>query len=190
MNKDNSKKEIDMQKINKIIKKTAEEVIVELKNKNMLKKDMSYYKRVELLLYNYENLKEAVKQKEEDINDLEAHGIPQSSKSIVVYSSNNGGITAEDRYIQLKEKYKLEKQETERDLRRIENALDKIKNDKYYMIIELKYLKKDTQDNKNVTDEYLAEYMNKTSRTILRNRKRLMNKLITIIFPESIKDII
>ncbi|WP_455799665.1 hypothetical protein, partial [Clostridium butyricum] len=82
---------IDMNKINKMINKTAEEtakgIVEELRNKNMIKKELSYYKRVELLLYNYENLKDAVKQKDEDIKDIEENGLPQSSKSIVVYST-------------------------------------------------------------------------------------------------------
>jgi hypothetical protein len=185
MNKDNFKKEIDMQKINKIIKKTAEEVVIELKNKDMLKKDSSYYKRVELLLYNYENLKDAVDQKDEAIKDIELNGLPQSSKSIVVYSSTSGNITAEDRFIQLKEKYLLEKLETQRDLNRIETALDKIRKDKYYDIIKIKYLE---NNGDKISDELIAEKMKKDQSTITRNRKRLMNKLITIFFPESLRD--
>ena len=88
--------------------------------------------------------------------------------------------------LQLKEKYIREKIETERDLKRIDNALDKIKNDKYFDIIQLKYLNK--EDDKLNTDEEIAERINKERRTIIRNRKRLINKLITIFFPESIKD--
>lgn len=189
-----SKDCIDMNKINKMINKTAEEtakeIVEELRNKNMIKKELSYYKRVELLLYNYENLKDAVKQKDEDIKDIEENGLPQSSKSIVVYSTSGGIITAEERYIQLREKYILEKKETERDIRRIDKALNKIKKDKYYKIIELKYLKRNSDDNKNVTDDYLAELLSKDRTTIIRNRKRLMNMLVTVLFPESIKEII
>lgn len=185
---------IDMNKINKMINKTAEEtakgIVEELRNKNMIKKELSYYKRVELLLYNYENLKDAVKQKDEDIEDIEVNGLPQSSKSIVIYSTSGGGITAEERYIQLKNKYILEKKETERDLRRIDKALSKIKKDKYYKIIELKYLKRKTEDNINITDDYIAELMGKDRTTIIRNRKRLMNMLVTVLFPESIKEIL
>jgi len=185
---------IDMNEINKMINKTAEEtangIVEELRNKNMIKKELSYYKRVELLLYNYENLKDAVRQKDEDIKDIEENGLPQSSKSIVVYSTSGGRITAEERYIQLREKYILEKKETERDIRRIDKALNKIKKDKYYKIIELKYIKRNSDDNKSVTDDYLAELVRKDRTTIIRNRKRLINMLVTVLFPESIKEII
>jgi hypothetical protein len=180
------------QLINRAAKKSANEaakvIMEELKSKNLIKSEMSYYKRVEILLYNYENLKEAVKQKEEDIRDIEVNGLPNKSKSIVVYSSSSGGISAGERYTQLIEKYKVEKTETERDLRRIENALDKIKVDKYYKIIELKYLSK--EEDKIGTDENLAEKLEKDRSTITRNRKRLMNKLITVLFPNSIRDVI
>ncbi|MEG0667831.1 MAG: hypothetical protein RR460_04320 [Clostridium sp.] len=165
----------------------AKKVIDELRNNNMLKKEMSYYKRVELLLYNYENLKDAVKQKQEDIDYIKENGLPESSKSIVVYSSA-GGSTKQDRYLELIEKYERDTVEIERDIRRIDNALDKIKADRYYSIIKLKYLS--SEEDKVTTDEQLAEQFDKERITIIRNRKRLINKLITILFPESIRDVI
>lgn len=84
------------------------------------------------------------------------------------------------------DKYKVEKIETQRDLTRIENALDKIREDKYFDIIQFKYL--NLQKDKLETDERIAEKLNKDQSTVTRNRKRLMNKLITILFPESIRD--
>lgn len=152
----------------------------------MIKKELSYYKKVELLLYNYENLKDAIKQKDEEIRHIERYGLPQASGSIVVYQTSGGGISPEDRYLQLIDKYKVEKIETQRDLTRIENALDKIREDKYFDIIQFKYL--NLQKDKLETDERIAEKLNKDQSTVTRNRKRLMNKLITILFPESIRD--
>lgn len=170
-----------------VVEETAKRIVDELKSNNMIKKEMSYYKRVELLLYNYENLKDAVKQKEEDINYIDEYGLPEKSKSIVVYSSS-GGLSKQDRYVELKEKYIREKIETERDLKRIDNALDKIRKDKYFDIIQLKYL--NMEEEKISTDELLAEYLGRDRTTVIRNRKRLINKLITILFPQSIKDVI
>lgn len=183
--KDTAKEVVEELKGN-VFKEAAKEVVNELKNNNMIKKEMSYYKRVEILLYNYENLKYAVRQKEEDIEYIDKHGLPESSKSIVIYNSS-GGSSKEDRYVQLKEKYAREKIETERDLKRIDNALDKIKKDRYYDIIKLKYL--NSEEEKVATDEMLADVLKRDRSTIIRNRKRLINKLITILFPESIKDV-
>ncbi|MDG5852474.1 hypothetical protein [Clostridium beijerinckii] len=176
--------------VNKTIEKTAMEtakaIVAELRVQNMIKKELSYYKKVELLLYNYENLKDAIKQKDEEIRHIERYGLPQASGSIVVYQTSGGGISPEERYLQLIDKYKVEKIETQRDLTRIENALDKIREDKYFDIIQFKYL--NLQKDKLETDERIAEKLDKDQSTVTRNRKRLMNKLITILFPESIRE--
>ncbi|MBS6503491.1 MAG: hypothetical protein KH415_18060, partial [Clostridium sp.] len=164
----------------------ADKVIEKLNNSNKIKIEMPYYKRVELLLYNYENLKEAVKQKEDAIAELDKYGLPERSKSIVMYSSA-GGSSQADRYSELKEKYKIEKMETERDLKRIDNALYKIRDDKYFGIIQYKYLNEDKE--KITTDEELADKFNRDRKTITRNKKRLINKLMTILFPESISEV-
>lgn len=170
--------------INKAVKEAAKEMIQELRNSNYIKKEISYFRKVEILLYNYNKLKSAVKQKDEDIEYIEQNGLPQRSGSIIMYKSSGGGnISSEERYMQLIEKYKLEKLETERDIRRIENALSKIKNDKYYEIIKLKYISEEKS-----SDEEIAEVLSKDQSTITRNRKRLINSIKVILFPESIKD--
>lgn len=195
MSKEKSNLDIINDNVKKTIEKTidsksidiAEIVIERLNNSNKIKQEMPYYKRVELLLYNYENLKEAVRQKEEAIEELDIYGLPEKSKSIVMYSST-GGNSKGDRYAELKEKYRLEKLETERILKRIDNALDKIKKDKYFKIIVYKYLS--SEEEKINTDDKLADELNKDRSTIVRNRKRLINKLAIILFPESIKSVI
>jgi hypothetical protein len=178
--------------VNKIIrdtaKQTAKETVEELKNNRMIKKEISYYRKVELLLYNYENLKDAVKQKDEDIEHIQKNGLPQSSGSIIVYQTSRGGISAEERYMQIIEKYKVEKIETEREIARIENTLEKIKQDKYFNIIRIKYL--ENNSDQKITDEFIAEKLNYDRSTITKHRKRLMNRLMTIFFPESLKEII
>ena len=177
------KKEIEIC-IKKTSEKTAREVVESLKKQRMIKIDMNFYKKTEIVLYNYEKLKLAVKQKEEDIKYIEENGLPGKSKSIVFYSTSGGNVSAGDRYIELIEKYKVEKTETERDIARIDNALDKIRDDKYFEIIELKYLKQEAK-----TDEEIAEILEKDRTTICRNRSRLLNTIKTILFPESIKDV-
>lgn len=170
--------------IEKFIKKSINETVDKLKQERLLKANINFYKKTELLLYNYKTLRLAIEQKEEDIKYMEQNGLPEQSKSIVLYSSARGNMTAGDRYVELIEKYKLEKAETERDIKRIDNALDKIRKDKYFKIIELKYL-----EQKATTDEEIAEIMGKDQSTISRNRSRLMNELKTILFPESIKEL-
>lgn len=179
------------QLIKAVSKGAAEEVMRMLKLENINikeeKKEFSYYKRVEILLYNYENLKDAIKQKEEDIEYLEKHGLPEKSKSIVAYSSA-GRNSKGDMYLELKEKYIRDKIEIERDLRRIDNALDKIRGDKYFKIIELKYLNK--EEERINKDEGIAEALSRERKAIVRNKKRLINKLVTILFPQNIRELL
>ena len=129
MSKNNNTEQL----IKAVSKGAAEEVMrmLKLESKKIKeeKKELSYYKRVEILLYNYENLKDAIKQKEEDIEYIDKYGLPERSKSIVAYSSS-GGNSKGDMYLELKERYIREKIEIERDLRRIDNALYKIRADK------------------------------------------------------------
>jgi hypothetical protein len=166
---------------------TAKEVIQELKNNRYLRNDISYFRKVELLLYNYSSLIEAVKQKDEDIAYIERNGLPQKSGSIVVYQTSGGNISGQDRYMQIIEKYRIEKLETEREIQRIENALDKIKDDGYFKIIHYKYL---IDGKERLTDEEIAERLEKDQSTISRNRKRLVNCIKVILFPESIRDFV
>lgn len=172
--------------IKKTIDATAKTVVDTLKNSNMIKNEISYYKRVEILLYNYGNLKDAVKQKQEDIDYIDKEGLPGKSTSVVVYTSG-GKMNAGDRYLELKESYQRAIEETTRDIKRIENAIDKIREDKYFKIISFKYLNK--EDERVGTDEAIAEKLGKDRKTIVRNRKRLINKLVTIFFPESIREV-
>lgn len=178
---------VNMKDIKGIIEETAKEMVEQLSNRKMIRDDLSYYKRVEILLYNYNSLKEAIKQKDEDIEDIKNNGLPGKSGSIVIYSTSGNGLTEEERYTQLIDKYKREKQETQRDIDRIDRALLKIKDDRYYEIIKIKFF---DDNQEKATDEYIAERIGKDRSTVLRNRKRLMNKLITILFPESVREII
>lgn len=191
MNKEN----INTKKLIELVSKgAAEEVIKILTDKKLVKsaeinnkKELSYYKKVEILLYNYENLREAIKQKEEDIENLEKYGLKEKSCSIVIYSSAGGNPEA-DRYLELKNKYIIEKLEIERDLKRIDNALDKIRKDSYFDIIQLKYL--NTEEDRVKTDNELVEILDKERITIIRNRKRLINKLTTILFPQNVRELL
>ena len=173
---------------NEIIKsapEVAEIMINKLKSNNLLRNELSYYRKVEILLSTLHSFKDAVKQKEEELEEIKRYGIHEKSKSIVCYSSA-GGVAPGDRYLELEEKYMKEKKETEREINRIEKALDKIKDDKYFTIIELKYL---NFDEKSKTDEEIAEILGKDRTTIIRNKKRLINKLKVILFPQSIQEL-
>lgn len=186
---------MENKEINKVIKstaeRTAEEVVTRLKNKNMLKNPLTYTRKVEIILYNYNNLKEAINEKNEAIEEIKKYGIPSKSKSITTFSSSSTNNTHADRYIELIEKYEFEKKETIREIKRIEKALSKIKKDKYYNIIKVMYINKNklVEEGNNYTYEMLAEEMKVDRKTITRNKYRLINKIAIILFPEYVSDL-
>ncbi len=65
----------------------------------------------------------------------------------------------------------------------IENALKEIENDEYYSIIPMIYFKGEKR-------EKIADFFDTTETTISRNKRRLLQKLATLIFAdEVIKDL-
>ena len=185
-------KEIDLEKtINKAAKETAEEVISLLKNNRMISDSKNYYKKVEKILYNYNNLKEAIKEKDEEIEELKQYGLREKSKSVTMYGGN-GGIEEDkflanmERYQEKMVRYEYEKKEIIRYLARIDRALNKIKKSKYYKIIELKYLKPYGINEKRLSNEQLAEEFKVDKRTIIRQKNKLINTIAITLFPECI----
>ena len=167
--------------------RVAEETVNILKNKNMLN-NKDYYKRVEKILYNYNQLEESIKEIEEEKEEIYFHGLRERSKSITYYQKNRGMSVIEDSYLLKIEQCEYRKKEIVLYKKKIDRALAKINKNKYYGIIEKKYLKKYNDNEKRITDDGLAEEYGVERITIIRNRKRLINKLITVLFPESIMD--
>lgn len=163
--------------IEKIIKRAAKETVNELKREHMLKKnEQTYYQKTEKLLYSYLDLQKAVEQKIKDIEFIQRNGIQQTSKSVVLYSSGSGGLSGEEKYIEIIEAYKASKERTERLIAKIERALHSVKNDEYYEIIELRYF------DKLESDMEIAEKINVSDRTVRRHKKRLINEIQILLF--------
>ena len=78
--------------IGKHVDTIADKVMEKLNKSNKVKREMSYYRKVEILLYNYSNLKDAIEDKVQAIEDLKNYGLQEKSKSIVSYSSGSRKI--------------------------------------------------------------------------------------------------
>ena len=61
----------------------------------------------------------------------------------------------------------------------VERALDTIKNDKYYKIIEMKYFD-------DMTFEYIAENLDISERTAKRHKNYMIRQLQLIIFSDDV----
>lgn len=160
----------------KLIRQIINETVKKLKEENLVKRiDKTYYQKTEKLLYSYPDLKKALQQKKDDIAELEQDSDMQNSNSVVLFSKNAGGNSrsVQEKYCDLLEEYRASAKRTELLIRQIERAIDHIKNDIYYQIIELHYFKK---------EENIEEKLYVSDRTVRRNRKRLVNELQVLLF--------
>jgi DNA-directed RNA polymerase specialized sigma subunit len=168
--------------VSKVSKQTAAEVVLELKKKGMMKKNNhTAFEKTEQLLYNYKNFKNAITLKEEEIEIIKKHGLPERSKSIVILTGNTG-INTDTPFEKAEEKINAISESilvTKRFISIIDNALMKIQGDYYYRLIELKYFE-------GKTHEEIAEVYDKDVSTITRNKNKLINMLKITLFSDDV----
>lgn len=166
---------MDEQKIKEIVQET----VSECKRQNMIPdRKHTAYQKTETLLYNYMAYKSVISQVQQEIADIEAHGIQQRSKSITSFNGNGGYVERESdmekRQNQIDElKSRIEM--TQRAVDMIDDALETIKGDMYYEIIPLKYFQRQS-------GEFIAEYFGVDTATVSRNKSRLVNELKIRLF--------
>lgn len=175
-----TKKEAE-QLINDTVSKTVNEL---LKQKMIKKSDMNTYQKTEQLLYNYNNFKEVVKDKQEMIEQIKQVGISKTSCSFLPMPQDTGF------------KYMPSEQEkndaaiaelessiavTSNFIKLIDNALKTIKGDPYYEVIEKCYF--EGKKHYVVSKEW-ATPINET--TVGRNKNRLVKKLSIYLFSDDV----
>jgi|GEM_PF-376901 len=166
------------------IAEIVKETIKDLQQGGNIRYSSNYFQKTEKLLYSYWALKETVKQKEEEIEYLERNGLPGKSKSIVLVSPRSTNSEG-DAYIELQEGYRKSKELTEWLLIKIEHALDTVKSDKYFFIIEEKYFNKAKNDDILEQLETMKESdgtVGSSERTFQRHKKRLIQKIVITLF--------
>lgn len=164
---------------------TAEKVVLEFQKKGLLKDNkQSAFQKTEILLYNYNSFKDAIKEKRKQIKEVKSYGTKEKSKSITSFSSG-GSFDIKDEDEKIEDKVKQLENSitiTKNFIKVIDSALDKIKDDKYFEIIKLKYLEGKKR-------EEMAEVLDCDEKTISRNKNRLINKLkIDLFSDESITE--
>lgn len=178
---------------NKIIEQTAqataEKTVLEFKKNGLLKDNkQSAFQKTEILLYNYNNFQDAINEKRKQIKEVKSFGTKEKSKSITFYSTANSFTVAKDEEEKIEEKIaQLEKSIliTKNLISVIDCAIDKLKNDKYYDIIECKYFK-------NMTNDKIADYFSEKYNqiidpsTVSRNKSRLINVLKVYLFSDDV----
>lgn len=175
-----TKKEAE-QLINDTVSKTVNEL---LKQKMIKKSDMNTYQKTEQLLYNYNNFKEVVKDKQEMIEQIKQVGISKTSCSFLPMPQDTGF-----KYIpseQEKNDAAIAELEssiavTSNFIKLIDNALKTIKDDTYYKVIEECYF--DGKKHSAVANEWVTPI---DETTIGRNKNRLIKKLSIYLFSDDV----
>ena len=165
--------EIDIKEISKFI--------VDLLQKlGVLKRVNSTYKNTEALLYKYNDLKLSIKDREEEIREIEKYGLRKKSKSITTIPESNVVI---DRDVEQEviDGLIADIKKTQLIVNRIDRILRKFSKDKYIEIIKLKYFEEKTQLE-------IADYFEKDPTTIWRNNQRLINEIKVYLFPNDVID--
>ncbi len=166
---------------NDVINTIVDKVIVKL-SENKLK--LSAFQKTELLLTKYRFLEMIIEKRKGLIKTIKENGIVSCSGQgervkggSIEYKSN---LEKAEEKIQELEK-SIEKIQDK--LKLVDSALDYVKNDRYYKIIEMKYFEKKTNNK-------IAEALGVDERTVRRNKNRMVETISIWIFPDEVLNII
>ena len=169
-----------MSNTDKIIETAVNKAIEILRQKNMIKLPLNSYQKTELLLRNYKHFKNVIINKDKKIAEIRAEGIVKKGHS----GETKGSFT----YVSELERIEDKIERFERKLIKmmdsiemLEKALEKIKKDEYYEIIELYYF--ENKSRMEISEELCVD-----PATVSRNRKRLIDILKVDIFPDDFLD--
>lgn len=135
--------------------------------------ERNYFRDTETLLYSYPSLKIKIAQDEEDLS----HGqlqVRAKSKDIVRYGGNTDPFREVDKDEILQSRI-ASMERTKNEVRRIDAALEAIKDHKYYDIIPFRYW--DLLDPEGIAEKLCCD-----ERTYRRQKNRLVNQLKIILF--------
>ena len=166
----------------KDIDRIADKIIERMKTDREIKteKQLTPFQKTEKLLSELALLKGAIDSKNMLIEDLKKEGISIQKRET--------GVNVQSSKIYLSELEKVENriEKLQEEIARIENvvnmverALDTIRNDKYYNIIEMKYFE-------DLTFENIAEKLDISVITAKRYKNKMIRQLQLVIFSDDV----
>ena len=169
--------------IDQTAKKTVVETVAELKRQNLIVEGrQTPFQKTETLLFNYNHFKAAIKDKEDQIREIKESGLAKKSACFSTYSGNDGYIEVksdEEKADEKIERIEFSIRTTRNFIRIIDSALDALKDDSYYELINLRYFK-------GWSREQIAEYFDCDVKTVTRNKNRLINLLQIKLFSDEV----
>ena len=166
-----------LKRIEKFIEKdkTIDRLLkLKLRTKQNRKKWAMYLRYIEDILSKFNSLKAKVRRDELDIEDLKKE---QVHKDLYYepHPPEGPDIDDETRHLQKIRRRWRSMVRKKKLIERFEKALDEIKADEYYRIIELKYFN-------HLSVGEIAKRIPCNERTVMRQSKRLINELIVIYY--------
>lgn len=175
--------QIEKQDLENIIKETVKSTILELGiGKVQHKDERSAFQKTELLLWNYKSFKRVIKEKEEQISDLRKYGVPHKGGAVHSYSSASdvhGLSTVEETVENAVHTVQKSVQDIMDAINKIDAAMNSIRTDEFYPILELRYFNGMSQSD-------IAKALNCTQQNISYHKNRLVRELSIRIFPNDV----
>ena len=169
--------------IDHTVKRCVSEAVIELKRQNLIAEGkQTPFQKTETLLFNYNNFVAAVKDKEDQIEELKEYGLKKKSNSISSYMGNSGLIEVKSEQEKVEDRIEaieLSMQVTKNFINIIDGAVDSLKNDSYYDLIRMRYFE-------GYSREDIAEHFNFDVRTVNRHKNRLVNLLQIRLFSDEV----
>ena len=169
--------------IDHTVKKTVAEAVSDLKRQNLIVEGkQTPFQKTETLLFNYNNFKAVIKDKEEQIAELRQYGLRKRSTSIPTFSGSTGLIEVKSDSEKAEEKIEMIEfsiSTTRSFIKIIEDAIYSLQDDPYYHLIHLRYFEGRTR-------EEIAEYFDCDVKTVTRNKNRLINLLQIRLFSDEV----
>jgi nicotinamide mononucleotide adenylyltransferase len=172
--------------IEKIIKKAVESAVsVAYKAGYDARKQeiKNYFKQTEKRLYAYPELKENIEKYKLDIEDLKREKVSCRSKDIVRIPEGSGIRLSPEEIQEARIQNVVKKMERDQlEIDEINYALDAVRNDEYYKVIEYKYFQGMTNDDE------IGELLHCDGRTVRRHKNRLVNKIAVKLYGADAND--
>lgn len=145
------------------------------------KQEKTAYQKTEQLLYNYNGFKRIVAERQLEIEELRAYGVPHKCGGVSEFVQKGGmpqGIVLEEESVEAAvQTVQRSVQGTVQAIALIDKCMATLSNDPYYKVLEMRYFEGRTQED--IALEFNCSQMN-----ISKNKSRLVKELSLRLFPD------
>ena len=161
----------------------ARTAIKEMKKQNMFKSGMDAYQKTEYLLKNYNEIKAAIRERDEQIREIERFGTRKKSSSVTTYPGGTRSSVKDD-YEKADEQIDMLRKQNEKTnmlLNRLDTILAEMTDEPYFDVIPMLYM-----DGKKY--EVIAGELGVSTYTVSNTRKKLLNRIKIKLFVDDVID--